>query len=227
MAWWQAFHRRKHRQVNSKNDTLWPFMYSCHFSLVVPENVERFLWKPSTYIYDLKNLRHSISLQNDHTHFCKVYNSENMVRVSISDRFEVDITCGYNHTNFPFDTQFCLFRFGVQNYPIEKVRFARVTLHDFTADHDPAHQAQNTKLAFTKTIKPLGYKYFDFGRANYSYNGLSITFDRNIENYIYAYYGPLFLFVIMSWFSFVISFQQVHTTHFQVIVFTMFQIGFV
>ena len=83
-------------------------------------------------------------------------------------------------------------------------------MSDFTANQDPVYQAQNTRLAFKKSVQPLGpNKYFDFGTANYSYNGLSIIFNRSIEKYIYAYYGPLFLFVIMSWFSFVISYQQV------------------
>ena len=65
-------------------------MYSCIFSLIVPGNVEQFLWKPATYIYDLKKLRYSKSLQNDKIHFCKVQQiSEKTVQVTISDRFEV------------------------------------------------------------------------------------------------------------------------------------------
>ena len=31
----------------------------------------------------------------------------------LTDRYEVDVTCGFNHTVFPFDQQDCLFRFGV------------------------------------------------------------------------------------------------------------------
>ena len=137
----------------------------------------------------------------------KISNSVKNVQIFFFSK--VDITCGYNHTNFPFDTQYCLFRFGVQNYPIEQIKFATLTLSDWTSNQDPVYQAQNTKLAFKKSVQPVGSKYFDFGTANYSYNGLSIIFDRNIEKYIYSYYGPLFLFVIMSWFSFVISYQQV------------------
>ena len=64
-------------------------MYSCIFSLIVPENVEQFLWKPATYIYDLKKLRYSKSLQNDKIHFCKVQQMDTIVQVTISDRFEV------------------------------------------------------------------------------------------------------------------------------------------
>ena len=70
----------------------------------------------------MKKLRFAKSLNNDHIHYCKITQSNESVIVTVSDRFEVDITCGYNHTMFPFDTQFCLFRFGVQNYPIGQMR---------------------------------------------------------------------------------------------------------
>ncbi len=126
----------------------------------------------------------------------------------MADRFEVDITCGFNHSNFPFDVQQCLFRIGVQDYDIDKVLFEPLVVMDWTQVQDPKYMAQSTKLAFDKTITSLGRQAFDFGKF-YSYTGLSIVLKRQYDKYMWGYFFPLFLFVIMSWLSFVIHHEQV------------------
>ena len=55
----------------------------------------------------------------------------------------------------------------------------------------------------------MGSRYFDFSQEYYSYTGFYVILERNYEKYIYGYYAPLFLFVVMSWLSFLISHQQV------------------
>ena len=72
------------------------------------------VWQPHVYIYDLKNIKNYISLQNKMLEYCKIQGNTSTVEITISNRFEVDITCGFNHSHFPFDTQYCLFRYGIQ-----------------------------------------------------------------------------------------------------------------
>jgi hypothetical protein len=81
-------------------------------------------------------------------------------------------------------------------------------LSDWTIVNDPKFQSQYTKLGFDKTITSLGKKAFDFGQF-YSYTGLSIVLSRKYEKYIWGYYAPLFLYVVISWLSFLISHEQV------------------
>ena len=76
---------------------------------------------------------------------------------------------------------------------------------------NPADKAQFTKIAFYKKIGSLGEKSINLGGPLFGFTGLSVTFDRNPSKYIYEYYVPTSLFVIISWLSFVISHQQVHT----------------
>ena len=79
------------------------------------------------------------------------------------------------------------------------------------ANLNPADQAQFTKIAFYKRIGSLGEKSINLGGPLFGLTGLSLTFDRNSSKYIFGYYVPTSLFVIISWLSFVISHQQVTT----------------
>ena len=76
---------------------------------------------------------------------------------------------------------------------------------DWTSVTDPALQAQNTKLEFTTFITSLGEKVI----GNWSVTGLFLTFSRHHEKYIYAYYAPTIIFVVISWLSFLICHRQV------------------
>ena len=129
---------------------------------------------------------------------------------------QVDITCGFNHSNFPFDTQHCLFRYGVLDYEVHQVTFKDLSFVDWTnlSNLNPADEAQFTKLPFYKQIASLGERFFDFGGPLFGYTGLSLTFDRNPSKYIYGYYVPTSLFVVISWLSFVISHQQVRYNYY-------------
>ena len=120
---------------------------------------------------------------------------------------------GFNHTEFPFDTQNCLFRYGVHEYVLNQVTFNHLSFVDWTdlANLNPADQAQFTKIAFYKRIGSLGEKSINLGGPLFGLTGLSLTFDRNSSKYIFGYYVPTSLFVIISWLSFVISHQQVTT----------------
>ncbi len=167
------------------------------------------IWKPNIYIYDLKrfNFKSSISQRNLRTF--KVTKLNESCLITTTSRFDVDITCGFNHTEFPFDTQYCLFRFGVQDYTLEQIEFESALLVDFTDFNDPAYESQHTKLLFSKTSSSLRQRSFDFGGNFYAYTGISVTFTREFEKYMIEYYVPMFLFVTMSWLSFLIPYQQV------------------
>ena len=79
-------------------------------NLSVPAELEPALWRPNIYIYDLRLYRSVGSLNADKIHSVSLTPGG---RVTVTDRYEVDVTCGFNHSYFPFDRQECPFRYGV------------------------------------------------------------------------------------------------------------------
>ena len=76
----------------------------------LPPEIEVSLWKPNIYIYDLRLYRTVGSLNADKIHSVALTPEG---RLTVTDRYEVDVTCGFNHSYFPFDMQECPFRYGV------------------------------------------------------------------------------------------------------------------
>ena len=163
-------------------------------------------WKPNLVIYNSKNIRNEKSLQNDQVlEHCKVTGNQTYAEITLTNWFEVDITCGFNHTYFPFDVQNCLFRYGIQEYSKNEIVFKPAEFFDWTTVTDSYLQVQNTRIEFAKSITSLGERSI----GNWSITGLSFRFKRDSGKYIFGYYGPSFIIVMISWLNFLISHKQV------------------
>ena len=163
-------------------------------------------WQPNLVIYNSKNIRNEKSLQNDQgLEHCKVTGNQTYAEITLTNWFEVDITCGFNHTYFPFDVQNCLFRYGIQEYDKNAIVFKSAEFFDWTTVTDPYLQVQNTRIEFEKSITSLGERSI----GNWSITGLSFRFERHCGKYIFGYYGPSFIIVMISWLNFLISHKQV------------------
>ncbi len=138
-----------------------------------------------------------------------------LLRLTMNDLLEVKITCGFDHTLFPFDSQSCYFRYGITEFNANVVVFSEPEVNDWTESglvDSSGYQFQVTRLAFDKTVYRLPSQQFLFGGRNLSFTGLKFLFCRRSLSYVSGYFVPLFLFVVMSWLSFVIRTEQVSDT---------------
>lgn len=180
--------------------------------IFITQDVDPFVWHPEIYFYDLRSMRTFSSLGSAGTPRQVVFLVKEQV-FNMNQRLELDITCGFNHTRFPFDHQTCYLRFGVINFNASNVVFSGTESIDWGTISDPTYMVQTTKSEFEREIFSVGKQFFNFD-MNYSYTGLRIEMTRNSERYFWNFYIPLSMFVIVSWLSFLISIEQVNCAYY-------------
>ncbi|CAB4056186.1 unnamed protein product [Lepeophtheirus salmonis] len=101
---------------------------------------------------------------------------------------------------YPLDSHICKFRVGSTIFNIKRMRFAETLL-----TFDPT--LRNTILDYSMSMDLLREedRILEYGAlGNYSITGIEINFIRHKLKYLYVYYLPSGLFVVVSWASFLI-----------------------
>ena len=100
---------------------------------------------------------------------------------------------------YPLDEHICKFRVGSTNMDINYMRFGAAT---FSYDSS----TRNTILDYQVSLTALAEedRIINYSGANYSVTGLQMKLVRNSQKYLYIYYLPSGLFVVVSWVSFLI-----------------------
>ena len=161
------------------------------------------MWVPNIFIYDLR----SFSTLNVLKKLAGVWivrtpiNGTNVQQdVYYSQATAVTFLCPMRFDLYPLDAHVCRFRIGSTNLNMERMMFSETTI---SFDEE----ARNTILDYSINLQKLQEKdrvlpYGDLG--NFSITGVEIIFTRHKLKYLYVYYLPSGLFVVVSWASFLI-----------------------
>ena len=180
-------------QINDPN-----FNLTMNPNVAVPinPNMLQDLWVPNSMIYNLKsfeemhvlNKLHGLWISADYT-------------VLYSTSAHITFFCPMNYHKFPLDTHTCKFQIGSYSYDDSTMTFTTLRA-GFDGKHEnsiPLDYAMKIrKLAPTDSILIFG------GLGNFSLAGFEMVLNRHSSPYIFTYYLPSGLFVVVSWISFLI-----------------------
>ena len=153
------------------------------------------LWVPNIFIYDLlsftalnvlKKLAGVWIVGGNHVY----YNQATTVTFLCPMRFDL----------YPLDEHICKFKVGSTNLDMTRMIFAE-TIINFD------NSKRNTILDYSLDLDHLSKKdqILEYGElGNFSITGVEIKFTRHKSKYLYVYYLPSGLFVVVSWASFLI-----------------------
>jgi len=152
------------------------------------------LWIPNVFIYNLKS-------------FSSLQVLKRLAGVWIIDgkdvfynQFaQVTFLCPMRFERYPLDEHICKFRVGSTNMDINYMRFGETTV---TYDES----SRNTILDYQVEAKQLREtdRIYLYQGTNYSVTGVEMKLKRNMQKYLYIYYLPSGLFVVVSWVGFLI-----------------------
>ena len=112
---------------------------------------------------------------------------------------QVTFLCPMRFERYPLDEHICKFRVGSTNMDINYMRFGET---DFSFDKSTMNTILDYKIEATnlrQTDRILLYQ-----GQNYSVTGIEMILSRHVLKYLYIYYLPSGLFVVVSWASFLI-----------------------
>jgi len=180
-------------QINDPN-----FNLTMNPNVCVPMNPKMLddMWVPNALIYNLK----SFEVKN-------VLDKSNMMWISAdytvlySASVHITFFCPMNFHKFPLDTQVCKFKIGSYSYDDSQMTFTTLR-----AKFDGKSE-NSIPLDFAIKIRELTPKdsilIFE-GAGNFSLAGFEMVLDRHVSTFIFTYYLPSALFVVVSWISFLI-----------------------
>merc|ERR1712179_149012 len=171
--------------------------------VMVPMSFEitKDLWIPNILIYNLKTY--------------KIINSLNRIEglwivtdknVLLSQATHITFFCPMRFNMFPFDTHSCKFQVGSYSYDSSKMLFKTMSFGYSTKDNN------SIALDYDIQIVPLKPEnsILDYGAfGNFSLAGFEMVLTRHVSSYIFSYYIPSGLCVIVSWISFLIPMKKI------------------
>jgi len=163
--------------------------------LPIDLNFMNHLWVPNVFVYNLASFEALNCLEK--LAGLWIVNHKNLF---YNQATHVTFMCPMRFNKFPLDEHTCKFKVGSSNYDETRMTFSNEKL-----SYDPG--AGNTILDYQVVIKELKPEdrilpYAEAG--NYSITGFEMTLTRNVAKYLYIYYLPSGLFVVVSWVSFLI-----------------------
>jgi len=169
----------------------------------VPVNLEiiKDLWVPNVFIYNLKTYK-----------IIEVLNRLEGVwigtekNVLYSQAAHITFFCPMRFNMFPFDTHSCKFQVGSYSYDSSKMLFKTMSFGYSTKDNN------SIALDYDIQIVPLKPEnsILDYGAfGNFSLAGFEMVLTRHVSSYIFSYYIPSGLCVIVSWISFLIPMKKI------------------
>ena len=153
------------------------------------------LWVPNIFIYDLRSFMALNVLQKLAGVWILGGNE-----VNYNQATSVTFLCPMRFDLYPLDSHICKFRVGSTNLDMTRMMFAEAKVQY-------KEETRNTILDYIVQIQNLNERdrilpYGDLG--NFSITGIEMKFTRHKLKYLYVYYLPSGLFVVVSWASFLI-----------------------
>ena len=152
------------------------------------------IWHPELDIYT-KRLKESQSLYDPfvyHSVYISKRENETIVKLSALKAWRATVSCNFDMTTFPFDSQNCSFlEFGSSAQLVLKTNC------------QPEPEILENKPAGFKVTLTRGGTYCD-GNTVWMDIGFNLTLERIIQPYLYQYYFPTIAIVIVSQISFLI-----------------------
>ncbi|EDO38572.1 predicted protein, partial [Nematostella vectensis] len=150
------------------------------------------LWKPDTYIENLKRLEMGFSGGPFINEGLRLFPNG---LVLISSRVSATLSCAMNFHNFPMDRQSC-----------------SVTISSYFFTEDDLYYDWNDVSIYKGNLSQFDLLGLDslrkslvFTSGTYSSLVATFRFRRRIQNYLLSFYVPTILTVMLSWVSFFIS----------------------
>ena len=166
--------------------------------VIVPMNPKILddMWVPNAMIYNLKLFEEMNVLDKLHGLWISADYS-----IVYSTAAHITFFCPINYHKFPLDTQICKFQIGSYSYDDNTMTFTTVRV-GFYGKHE-----NSMPLDYAVNLRDLRQNdsilIFD-GLGNFSLAGFEIVLDRHASTYIFTYYLPSGVFVVVSWISFLI-----------------------
>ena len=159
------------------------------------------LWVPNAMIYNLKSFEAMSVLDKSHSLWITADRS-----LLYSIAAHITFICPMNYHKFPFDTQTCKFQIGSYSYDDSQMTFTTLSANfDGKSENSiPLNYAINIRnLSAEDSILILD------GSGNFSVAGFEVILDRHVSTFIFTYFLPSGLFVVISWVSFLIPFHVI------------------
>ena len=180
------------RQKNDPN-----FNLTMNPNVCVPMNPKMLddMWVPNAMIYNLKSFEVMKPLGKSHVMWISADYT-----VLWSTAAHITFFCPMNFRNFPLDTQLCKFQIGSYSYDDSQMTFTTLRAgFDGKSENSIPLDYEMEIRKLTENDSILIFPQFQFSLA-----GFEIALDRHVSTYIFAYYLPSGLFVIVSWISFLL-----------------------
>ncbi|XP_023323455.1 glutamate-gated chloride channel subunit beta [Eurytemora carolleeae] len=152
------------------------------------------LWVPNIFIYDLKSFKSMDVLKR----LAGVWIIDGK-DVMYNQFCSVTFLCPMRFERYPLDEHICKFRVGSTNMDINLMRFEEALVQY-------NEKKRNTILDYLIEVLPLEQsdRILDYSGMNYSVTGFEMRLSRHVLKYLYIYYLPSGLFVVVSWVGFLI-----------------------
>jgi len=152
------------------------------------------LWIPNVFIYNLKSFQNIAVLKR--LAGVWIINGKDVFYNQFST---VTFLCPMRFERYPLDEHICKFRVGSTNMDINFMKFGETT-----ASYDTANK--NTILDYMVEVQQLREedRIVLYAGQNYSVTGIEMRLSRHVLKYLYIYYLPSGLFVVVSWVGFLI-----------------------
>ena len=154
------------------------------------------LWIPDLEIYGLKSFGMKSVFKD--MGYLKMQPNKQVV---ISYYSDISITCQMNFTNFPLDEQSCDFLVTSYSKSNETVKCSSTLTNGEDLNQYPQRSLQYEISWPKKRLK----KVMNFQTGSWEYCGFRIHLNRISVKYLAGAYAPAILFVVISWFSFIIK----------------------
>ena len=162
----------------------------------VHENVLNFIWSHDMFVYHLIKYEDLTTKSKDVVHIANI-NGE--VFVTTGMRYLVTVNCKMDFSNFPFDTQNCVFEFGLIQMNANFVHI-QPSLYNQMEKHD--------LVEFDYEVEAhLGKRFLTILGQNNTFEtfGPKVKLSRNVRSYVWNYFIPVFGMSLTGSISFLIT----------------------
>ena len=155
------------------------------------------IWKPNIIIYNLKEYKTTKVLNKGSGLWVNGNND-----IIYSEAVEITFKCPMDFTNFPIDTQSCMFRLGSYNYDDSSMSFTSTFRYPSILEE---RQENLFNFGYDIKVNSLSERHSSLifkGLGNFSLTGVEFSLKRHVSTYIVGSYLPSGTVVVLSWISF-------------------------
>ena len=148
----------------------------------VSKNVLDLIWVHDLFVYQLKEDQEMNTKPKNLVH---IGNINGEVYVTVAMRHLVTVNCKMDFSNFPFDTQTCVFEFGIIEMNSNFVNIKSNLYNQMTTQASVEFQYEIEEHRGEKLLPLLGYN------NSFETFGIKVILIRNIHSYVWNYFIPV------------------------------------